>query len=116
MHCRSRAPGSEMVRSELYFGLALAEGGTVTAGQWDEFLAREVTPRFPAGLTVLDARGQWQDGNGNVVREPSKVLVIFHAAGAGEGGKLEEIRAAYRKRFGAESVLRATSRAWVDFR
>ena len=40
------------------------------------FLAEEATPRFPDGLTVLDAAGQWRGADGRVLRERSKLLVI----------------------------------------
>ena len=36
---------------------------------WDAFLADTVTPRFPDGLTVLDARGQWRDSEGLIGKE-----------------------------------------------
>jgi len=112
--CHPRPPGERMVRTELYFGLARAGGTEVTAGEWADFLEREVTPRFPAGLTVLDARGQWRNAKGETVKEPTKVLVIFHGNGGDEGKKLEEIRDSWKKRFGSESVLRATSSARVS--
>lgn len=34
----------------------------VSDEDWRAFLAAEVTPRFPDGLTVIDAAGQWRDG------------------------------------------------------
>ena len=42
----------------LYFGLAKGDGSLVSEAEWDAFLADTVTPRFPDGLTVYDARGQ----------------------------------------------------------
>ena len=37
----------------------------------------DVTPRFPDGLTILDARGQWRDsGRKQIMREPSKLVEI----------------------------------------
>ncbi len=113
--CHPRAPGERMVRTELYFGLARAGSAVVTEAEWADFLEKEVTLRFPAGLTVQDARGQWRNAKGETVKEPSKVLVIFHGNGGDEGKKLEEIRDSWKKRFGSESVLRATSSARVSF-
>ena len=49
----------------------------VSEADWNRFLDEEVTPRFPDGLTVMSASGQWRDTErGNVVQEPSKVLVV----------------------------------------
>jgi hypothetical protein len=69
-------PEKPMLRAELYFGRDT--GGTygVSERQWADFLARELTPRFPDGLTVLDGQGQWRDDRGATVREPSKVVII----------------------------------------
>ena len=50
---------------KLYFGLGLAdhpENG-VSEAQWRDFLDKEVTPRFPSGLSVVDVYGQWQGKN-----------------------------------------------------
>ncbi|HET6782494.1 MAG TPA: DUF3574 domain-containing protein, partial [Pseudoxanthomonas sp.] len=53
------------VRSELYFGVGEESGPAdrpqaepISEAQWRAFLDKEVTPRFPDGLTVFDAYGQ----------------------------------------------------------
>jgi len=100
---------------ELYFGLSQADGGTVSEQDWSEFLAAAVTPRFPDGLTVLDARGQWRRADGVIQREASKVLVIF-APGRAALGPIDEISAEYAQRFEQTSVLRVIDEACVSFR
>ena len=68
-------PTRPMLRAELYFGRNIGGRLGVSERQWARFLAREITPRFPDGLTVLDARGQWRDPARHVlVREPSKLV------------------------------------------
>ena len=98
------------VRSELYFGLSAgpaAHAMDVTDADWATFVDAEVTPRFPDGLTVLDGAGQWRaSANSPVVRERSKVLVILRPNTPDADRKLQEIRAAYRARFGQAEVLR----------
>lgn len=111
--CGMPGPGTRQVRTELYFGMSIPGGGAVTEAQWAEFLEREVTPRFPAGLTVLDARGQWRDAKGDIGKEPTRVLVILH--GDGVDAKLEEIRKLWREKFHQESVLRADSPVEVSY-
>ena len=56
---RTCAPGAAHMRTTLYFGLAHPLG-KVSESQWQAFLREEVTPRFPDGLTVWQADGQWR--------------------------------------------------------
>jgi len=103
-------------RTELYFGMSMpGTSATVSAAEWEDFLAREVTPRFPEGFTVVDGRGQWRDSRGEISREASKVLVIIREKDAVSDGKLDDIGMAYKKRFHQESVLRADSPIQVSY-
>lgn len=99
-------------RTELYFGLNKPDGGTVSEEDWIKFLDTEVTPRFSNGFTVLEGYGQYKDSNEKIVREQSRVLVVFYPKKERESvnPKIEELRAAYKKQFNQESVLR------LDFR
>jgi len=98
-------PTRAMLRAELYFGRNVAGRLGVGARQWDHFLAREITPRFPDGLTVLDARGQWRNpARQKLVREPSKLVVIVAADDAETRRRLAEVAAAYKKRFRQKSI------------
>jgi hypothetical protein len=110
-----RAPGDTLVRSELYFGRDRPTGGIVSEAEWRTFLAEHVTPRFPAGLTVLEAAGQYRDATGRIVREDSKVVVILHPGTPQTWGAIDEIRAIYKKLFDQESVLLLSSRARAAF-
>jgi hypothetical protein len=97
------------LRTELFFGCARPDGSAVAAAEWDAFLDAEITPRFPEGLTVLSGAGQWQEADGDIVEEWSKVVVLLYprAKRAESHAEIEVIRAAYAKRFGQEAVLRA---------
>jgi len=96
-------------RTELFFGTAKPDGGAVTAAEWSEFLATEITPRFPDGLTVLTGMGQWQEEDSDIIQERSQMVILLYPSEfAVESGILiEEIRAAYETAFQQESVLRA---------
>lgn len=59
----------------MFFGLSHVDGRTVSDDQWRRFVADTVTPRFPAGFTVLDARGQWTKPDGALEREPVKLMI-----------------------------------------
>lgn len=106
-------PATGWVRTELYLGRALPDGGTLTPADLDAFLAREAGPRLP-GWTLLEARGHWTAPDGGAVDEPTSVLVFVHPPGASEAG-LEEVRRAYAREHGQDSVLRVDTPASASF-
>jgi hypothetical protein len=93
-----------MLTARLYFGL-MDNGRRVPDPAWEDFLARIVTPRFPDGFTVYDARGQWRDPRtGVITREPSKVIEIDAPDTRGFRARVEAVRKDYAKRFHQQSV------------
>lgn len=105
------APQSAMLDVELLLG----RGGKPDA-RWRIFLAREVTPRFPDGLTVYETYGQWRDAKRNIiVREQSRVLRIIVAADALASEKIAAVAEAYKKQFRQKSVGIVTRQACVSF-
>ena len=103
----ARPQFTPFMRTELFFGLDKPTGGTVTAEEWDKFVADVVTPRFPDGFTVDDALGQYLDGK-ILVREKSKQLILIYPRKfrTSANRKIEEIRSSYIKAFDQKSVLR----------
>jgi hypothetical protein len=99
---------SNWIRTELYFG-------AVPQPDWDRFLAEVVTPRFPAGFSVFEAKGQWRNQSGQINQVPTRVLLVLHPASTASSGALEEIRREFNARFHHESVLRADTPAKVSF-
>lgn len=93
--------------AEAYFGRGTGEGEGVTEADWARFLAEEVTPRFPDGLTALDAAGQWRRPGGAIARERSKLLVLVlpGADAAAARRRLAPVAEAYKARFWQQSVL-----------
>jgi hypothetical protein len=105
------------VRTELYFGLGMA-GHTdgVSEADWLAFLDKEVTPRFPDGLTVVDAYGQWQGARqSHPERLRSKIVVLLYADSVARQSSINAIRTAWKARTGDQSVLRVTQSAEVSF-
>lgn len=106
------------VETKLYFGLGPADHPQlgVSEQQWREFLDKEVTPRFPAGLSVVDVYGQWK---GKDERAPerlrSKMLIIDYPDNVQNKIKIEDIRTAWKRRTGDQSVLEVTAPAEVSF-
>jgi hypothetical protein len=88
----------------------------VSEASFARFLAAEVTPRFPDGFTVLDARGQWRaPGGAKISRERSKVLIIAIPPDAKNDERLSQIIEAYKSRFRQQSVGLIVRPACVSF-
>ena len=100
---------------QLFFGRDIGDRVGVSDADFQRFIDEELTPRFPDGLTVLDAAGQWRDANGVVGREPSKVVILALPGRAGGEDRLEAARAAYKRRFSQEAVLIVTQPACLGF-
>ncbi len=113
------APGSEMkqlVETRLFFGASLSDGSVVSAKDWERFLDDEVTRRFPDGLTVFSARGEYRDAaTGIAFEEDTRVLCVVHEDTAESDKKLAEIAALYSKRFKQLSVLRLDGPVTIRF-
>lgn len=109
------APGTPFRRTELYFGSQRPKGAPVSEGQFDRFVDKVVTPRFPDGLTQLTGEGQF-NGSTGPIEEKSFVVILFYPVDDKQANReIEEIRAAYKDRFEQESVLRADSQDKVSF-
>ena len=98
-------PAQPAVAAEMLFGRKIGNRLAVTESDFAAFLAEEVTPRFPEGLTVIDARGQWRDARRTIVHEPSKLLRIVFFDDAQKRAAVAGIAEAYKKRFSQDSVL-----------
>lgn len=78
----------------------------VSEEAWSEFLKGPVTSEFPDGLTVLDAKGQYTDASGDLIREHTKVLIILVPPDADSAPKIDTIIEEYKQRFARGAVLR----------
>ena len=109
-------PAQTMATAEIYFGRNIGDRVGVSDAAFANFTAREITPRFPQGLTIIDARGQWRGaGHGRVVREPSKVVLVTFADSAEARANLAAIAAAYKRTFRQESVLTTVRASCATF-
>ena len=109
-----RSGGLSAVQDSLYFGTGKPDGA-VTTDEWTTFLEITVTPRFPQGLTVSQASGQWRGAEGSIIRESSQVLQLVHPDDAASEKSITEIIAAYKTQFRQEAVLRVQTDACVSF-
>ena len=101
------APLRPALEVDLYFGRDKQGGGEVSEAEWATFLAEVVTPRFPAGLSVLNVEGQARGSTGSVVRERTKLMVAIVFDAPAHQGKVREVIDAYNSRFGQHSVFRS---------
>ena len=102
--------------AELMFGRKIGDRIAVSEVEWGRFVDREITPRFPAGLTVFNAAGQWQDKSKNrIVHEPSKIVQIVLPGEVDDITRLNAIAEAYKKRFQQQSVGMIVRPACVSF-
>jgi hypothetical protein len=102
--------------AELLFGRDIGNHVGVSEAAWMRFVAREITPRFPDGLTITNAIGQWRDpASARVVREPSKRVEIALPGRADDESRLDAIVAAYKRRFHQHSVGVIVQSACISF-
>ena len=109
---------SGWVDTKLYFGLGPADHPEkgISEAQWRDFLDKEVTPRFPEGLSVVDVYGQWLGQKGPAPeRLRSKLLIVDYLDSPENRDKVEAIRSAWKRHTGDLSVLRVTEQADVSF-
>ena len=97
----------DFARSELFFGTAKVDG-VVSQEEFLEFVDRVITPRFPDGLTLLVADGQFRGEDGLIIKEKSFVLILLYPLEdfARSSRRIETIRNRYKDEFQQESVLR----------
>jgi hypothetical protein len=94
------APQKPMLDIELMLG-----HGRAGEARWERFLARAVTSRFPDGLTVYQATGQWRDPRrGTITRDQTRVLRIVVPRGADVRDKIAAIEQGYKREFRQKSV------------
>ena len=106
--------GTALTRTTMYFGLT-KPAGAISERQWQGFLRDKVTPRFPDGLTVWEANGQWRASDGRINRERAKVLLLVHSDSAEVRTALMAIIAEYKRDFQQESVLWETAPVCAAF-
>ncbi len=112
--CRAGQQPREV--AELLFGRNIGDRLGVSEAQWGRFIDREISPRFPDGLTVLDAKGEWRDtARRTIVHEPSKLVEIVLPGKEDDAEQLDRIAQAYKSRFRQQSVGIVVRAACVSF-
>lgn len=103
-------PGEAQVTVHLTFGRAHRDGRQIDAAEWADYLAREVSARFPARLTVIDANAQWQHPTTRrMMGEKASIVEIVTTPSAETWERMLALREAYKKRFKQDSVGMVTT-------
>jgi hypothetical protein len=114
----ARSGALAFVRTELFFGTAKPDG-VVTEEQFRRFVDKEVTRRFPDGLTVLTGDGQFRGDDDVIIKEQSFVLILLYPyeSLSRSRQRIEAIRDLYKAQFDQQSVLRVDDPyiVWVSF-
>ena len=99
-------PGqSPMLVVQLFFGQSIQDRGLISRRAWERFVADTITPALPAGFTIADARGQWQDPATHVIgREPTELVVVAAPDSPAFRAGIAAIVDAYRRRFDQRAV------------
>jgi hypothetical protein len=103
------------IKTEIYFGEDEPGRKHVGPKAWQTFLSDVVTPRFPKGMTVLEAYGQMQHRDGRIEKQPSRVIVLVHPPGKGMDKRIHEVVQAYRDRFQNAQVMRLRTTVQAEF-
>ncbi|MEA5624664.1 DUF3574 domain-containing protein [Nostoc sp. UHCC 0251] len=88
-----------------FFGRNIPGDGEVSQSEFQAFVDSVITPRFPSGLTIFDANGQFQDSTGIIIEEPSKVISLIFEDTLDNETSINQIIEAYLQQFSQESVL-----------
>ncbi|MEN7550794.1 DUF3574 domain-containing protein [Rapidithrix thailandica] len=113
-----RLKGTEQayIKTELYFGQSIPNGGNVTSKDWENFVNLTVMPLLREGITVLEAQGRWKDTeSGEIIKEDSKVLVFIHQGTEQYISIITQIINLYKQKFSQQAVLRLDYHVAAEF-
>src|SRR5262245_5636522 len=115
----ARKGAQPYVRTHLYFGTAKGDGTAVSEQEFRDFVDQVIARRFPDGLTVAPAQGQFKSSDGTVIKEQSFVVTLLYPADSQKecSRRINTIRQLYLNLHDQESVLRVDDPfvVWVSF-
>ncbi|MCX7093228.1 MAG: DUF3574 domain-containing protein [Methylobacter sp.] len=111
--CLGCTPVNQLNR--FYFGMNKPIGGAVSDLEFNQFLQQEISSRFPKGLTLFEAKGQWQNAKGMIDQEESRVVEIVCDDTPENRDKVAAIAAKYKVLFAQQAVMVIKSRSEIVF-
>lgn len=107
--------GNAMQQTQPWFGLSRPDGPSISTQQWRHFVDQVITPVFPNGLSIVEAKGQWLGNNGERLSENSRGLLLIYPASKEKSQAIDLIRTRYRQLFAQEAVMRIDQPVCVAF-
>ncbi|MEH2252560.1 MAG: DUF3574 domain-containing protein [Nostoc sp.] len=105
-----RADAASLIQESLFFGRNIPSGGEVSDADFQTFLNNIITPRFPNGLTIFDANGQYLYNTGNIIQEKFKYVTLIIEDTPQNQASIYDISQAYTQQFNQESVLQVSNK------
>eukprot|EP00931_Biecheleriopsis_adriatica_P046362 TRINITY_DN26610_c0_g1_i4.p1 TRINITY_DN26610_c0_g1~~TRINITY_DN26610_c0_g1_i4.p1 ORF type:complete len:130 (-),score=15.96 TRINITY_DN26610_c0_g1_i4:37-426(-) len=72
---------------------------------FQSFVDKEITPRFPDGLTWVVAHGQYKTNSSKILKEPSVHMTIFHKRTSESSALIRQVASTYASTYHQEEVL-----------
>ncbi len=99
------AQSTGLIQQDLVFGCNSSDNEQVSEEQFQRFVDREITPRFPAGLTIFNADRQLLNSSGVLIREPSNAVTLLIENTVENEKAIDAIVTAYLQHCNQASVL-----------
>lgn len=99
----------------LYFGRNVDDLTVVSEQAFAVFLNEQVTPLFLDGLSVLNVAGQFLEDSGELVHEPTNLVILLVPDASSVRHDIDTIIDAYKEQFSQESVLQTVEPVCVAF-
>lgn len=99
---RADAAQQDIRGNQVWYRMHLGTGVGDTAVSPDlmrAFIDAHITPKFPKGLTIIDARGQWSMKGTGLIRERTIVVELYCDDTEDNRKTVEEIAKSYVDRF-----------------
>lgn len=106
---------SRPYETKLVFGRRIGDTALVSDSAWNVFVKEVIIPRFPSGFTIDDVNGYYRMGDGHIINEPSKVLLVIEERDPDVDSVYDAITAEYIRRFHQESVLKLETPIQYEF-
>ena len=107
---------TNMIETNLYFGLSKPGGGEVTEQEWNRFRAEKIATVFKEGSTVYHATGNWYDPAARkLITEPTYVVIYFYKKSKDISNNIDSLRSWYKTMFQQQSVLRVDKKVKAMF-
>jgi hypothetical protein len=111
----NNSSSNTFTKTELYFGMSIPGGGSVSPDEWQAFEDTVITKILNNGSTVYDARGKWRNESGQIITEKTKVVMALNVMTPDVSAKLDDIRERYKTYYRQESVMRIDSKVEAGF-